>query len=107
MSNKNVKDNKKKTIQNKKTEETTIIISPKVEKIFCLIVALMFTILAILSFSIPELIPATLISLSIELFSISYFTKEKNGSNIRVYSLFIVGAILLIISIIYTIIHIV
>ena len=97
---KEVKKEKKKNNKEKEIE-----ISPKIEKPFCLIIAIIFVILSILSFSINELIPATLITLSLELFSISYFTKEKNGSDKKVYLLFFAGVSILLFSVFYTIIH--
>ena len=101
-----VKDtHKKEKIKQQPKEEFQLEISPKIEKIFCLIIALIFVVLAILSFSIKELIPATLITLSLELFSLSYFTKEKNGTEKRVYLLFFAGVSILLISVFYTIIH--
>jgi len=105
---KEVKKEVKKEKINKKEEKQTvkeIEISPKIEKIFCLIIAIIFVILSILSFSIKELIPATLITLSLELFSISYFTKEKNGSDKKVYLLFFAGVSILLFSVFYTIIN--
>ena len=101
---KEVKKEKKKNNKEKETAKE-IEISPKIEKAFCLIIAIIFVILSILSFSINELIPATLITLSLELFSISYFTKEKNGSDKKVYLLFFAGVSILLFSVFYTIIH--
>lgn len=78
----------------------------KLEKIFCIIVAGIFIILLILCFFMQEFIPATLITLSLELFSIAYFISEKNEKDKRIYIFFVIGMVTLFIGIIYTLLKI-
>lgn len=74
----------------------------KLEKIFCGIIALIFIVLFILCFFMQEFIPATLITLSLELFSIAYFISEKDEKNKKIYILFTIGMIILFGAIAYT-----
>lgn len=99
--------NQKQSIKKKEEKQQLIPVNSKFEKIFCIIIALIFLILFILSFSIKELIPATLITLSLELFAICYFIKENNGKLKTVYTLFAIGVLILLISVFYTISHVI
>lgn len=90
------KEKEKKKIEIDKKENL------KLEKIFCIIVAVIFGILLILSIFMYEFIPATLITLSLELFSIAYFISEKNEKDKRIYIFFGIGLVILFGAIIYT-----
>lgn len=100
----NVEKVKKNT---KKEKEVVIFEDLKLIKIFAIIVGVIFVIMFILSCFVREFIPATLIALSLESFAISYYFYEKKASSAITYLFFISGAVVLMISVVYTIVKVV
>ena len=98
-----VKNNEK----NNKNEKKDVFDNSKIIKIFAIFVAVVFLVLFCLCFVKIEFIPATMIALSLELFSISYYFYEKNSERKLVYSTFIVGVIVLMVSVVYTLVSII
>lgn len=75
----------------------------KVELMFCALVFLVFIILLIKAFTSINFIPACLIIGALECFSIGYYLRNDKEKMNVVYLFFIVGIILLLVSIFYTI----
>lgn len=74
----------------------------KVERLFSVIVGIIFLLLFILSWIDYIFIPACMIMACLELFSIAYFWRNNKDKRNVVYLLFIVGVILLAVAIVYT-----
>ena len=75
----------------------------KIELLFCVLVFCVFVILLIKAFSSINFIPACLIMGALECFSIGYYLRSEKSKINAVYVLFVLGIILLTISIFYTI----
>lgn len=103
VANKNKKGKVTSKIK-KKLNKDLIFDTSKYERIFVIIVAIIFVILLVACFSVNELIPATLIALSLEIFSFCYYIKDIKSKKV-IYSLFTSGVIVLVISVVYTIMH--
>ena len=75
----------------------------KIELLFCVLVFIVFAILLIKSVGSVNFIPACLIMGALECFSIGYYLRNEKSKINVVYISFIIGIILLLISIFYTI----
>ena len=100
-------ENKKKKVKKptkKEVKEKTIDIKlfRKIEMIISIFVAVAFFVLLFLSLGNDIYIPATLISLALLLFCISYYYFEDESKKKLVYTLFGLGVLLIIIEVIYT-----
>lgn len=74
------------------------------DRLFCITVLFLLIALIILSFINYIFIPATLICTSLELFCIGYLHRNEKEKEKLNYILFILGVILLVIAVGYTII---
>lgn len=77
----------------------------KVERIFCIIVAVLFICSLVGTFRTMALFPTTCLLLSLELFSIWYIDKDNKDRKVKNYVLFISGIILVLVATLYTIIR--
>ena len=75
----------------------------KIELLFCILVFFVFVILLVDAFRNFVFIPATLIMGALECFSIGYYYRNEKDKVNMVYLFFIIGVILLFISVFYTI----
>lgn len=94
----------------KKKEEYKIIdinLFNRIELIISIFVGIIFLVMLALSFYNEVFIPATLISLALFLFCISYYYMEDESKKKLVYVLFTIGIILIVAEVIYTIVRIV
>ena len=98
----NVKTEAKKTTVTKKKDNTKIY-----EKLSCYIVGLMIILLIILVIKSIIFLPALLIFIGLELFSIAYYYIDNKSKKSLVYGLFEIGVFLVIIAIIYTIVKVI
>ena len=74
----------------------------KIELMFCVLVFIVFLILLFNAFKSFVFIPASLIMGALDCVSIGYSLRHDEDKSYYVYGLFIVGVILLIVSIFYT-----
>ena len=100
--NKVKKVSKEKKLSKKKEQENNIKVY---EKYTCYVIGILIILLFVSVLKNAIFIPALLITCGLELFCIAYyFLDDKNKKN-YVYGLFVVGVILIIVAIIYTIIN--
>ena len=103
--------NKKATVKKKtRKEEKYKVISAekfrKVEFLIALGVGLVFLVLLFLTMSNEIYLPATLISLALFLFCISYYYMEDESKKKLVYVLFALGVLTIIIEVVYTLVKV-
>ena len=75
----------------------------KIELLFCFLVFFVFVILLVKAFNSVNFIPACLIMGALECFSIGYYFRNNKNKINYVYFLFILGIVLLLVAIFYTI----
>ncbi len=104
-----MKEKTKKNVEKKKDKKKEVVAFEdlKLIRIFAIVVGVIFVIMFCLSFMVREFIPATLIALALESFTIAYYYYEKKDSQKLTYLFFITGAIVLLISVVYTIVRVV
>ena len=75
------------------------------EKYTCFVIGFLIVLLLVSAIKNPIFIPAFLITVGLELFCIAYYYLEDKEKKNYVYGLFIVGVILIVVAIGYTIIN--
>ena len=88
---------------NKKKNDISLNIK-RMEILFSIIVLIIFIVLLFKAFNNVIFLPATLIMGALECFCIGYYLRDSEDKKYYVYGLFVVGVILLFISVIYTIV---
>ena len=92
-------------VQKQIVREKEEISNKKAERLFCLIVGALFVAFLILAINMVEFVPACLITLSLELFSICYYYRDNDNKKLVIYTLFGIGVGLLIFAVIFTIVN--
>lgn len=103
--NKELKKNVKKVNKRVKSNNSSNVNIKEYEKYTCIVIGILIILLffAVLKNSI--FIPALLITIGLELFCIAYYFLEDREKKNVVYGLFIMGVILIIVALIYTIVN--
>ena len=100
-------DNMASVDKQKRKEKNSIENNIKVyEKYTCFAVGFIIIILIVAVLKNSIFIPALLITIGLELFTISYYFMDNKDKKGLVYNLFVLGIILVIIAIVYTILKI-
>jgi len=101
------KNNLKKEIKVSKKEnkqKLSIKRIKQMQKVMCLLVAIIFVVLLIIAIKNYIFIPGTMIALALELFCICYYYIDNEDKKPLVYTFFGVGVALIIFEVIYIII---
>ena len=98
---KNVKEVNKR-VKSVKSSDTNI---KKYEKYTCVVIGILIVLLLFAVLKNSIFIPAFLITVGLELFCVAYyFLEDKEKKNI-VYGLFVMGVVLIIVALMYTIVN--
>lgn len=93
-------------VKKNKRSNDTMLSMKKIEEMFCLIILIIFIVLLVNTFKKIMFLPATLIIGALECFALGYsFREDKEKVNI-IYILFVIGIVLLVISVVYTILNV-
>ena len=93
---------KEKKVTKRKEKENNIKVY---EKYTCFVIGILIILLFISVLKNAIFIPALLITCGLELFCIAYYFLDDKTKKNYVYGLFVVGVILIIVAIIYTIVN--
>ena len=91
-------------MKNSKKKNDVSLNVKRMEILFSIIVIMIFIVLLVKTLNNIIFLPATLIMASLECFCIGYYLRDNEDKKYYVYGLFVVGVILLFISVIYTIV---
>ena len=96
---KEIEKNKKFKISNEEIKG-----NKKLEGLFCIVIGVIFLVLFVQAYNNYVYVPATMITLCLELFSIAYLVRNDSKKTWIIGINVIMGVILLITAIIYTIV---
>jgi hypothetical protein len=94
----------KKNIEIKVSRENKVS-NKKLEKLFLVVIGIMFLVLLVMSFRDYMFVSAAMIMACLECFTLGYYVRDDKSKKYLVYLLFVVGVVLLMGSIIFMLVR--